>query len=197
MRYFQLIDRSADASALYSPSLFESEYSAFTNFQEIFNRQDATLTDKMSYFDLKGSLPALLQVEDRTSMSASIESRVPLLDHRIIEFMATVPEHIKFKGGNTKHLFKAVVKDIIPEQIYNRKDKMGFPTPLGKWVKGESKDFVRDTLLSEQAKGRGIYDIKKLEHAIENESQFGRVVWGVLCMETWFKIFIDNEVPKI
>ncbi|NDA91096.1 MAG: asparagine synthetase B, partial [Alphaproteobacteria bacterium] len=91
-RYFHLIDRREGSKDLYSDQLFNSDYSSFETFCKIFNRSGiSSITDKMSYFDIKGSLPALLQVEDRTSMAASIESRVPLLDHRILEFIATVP----------------------------------------------------------------------------------------------------------
>lgn len=193
-RYFQLIDRSGSVANLYSNSLSSSDYSSFASFQEVFNRPGInSFVDKMGYFDLKGSLPALLQVEDRTSMAASIESRVPLLDHRIIEFMATVPDHIKFKNGNMKHLFKGVVENILPKAIFDRQDKMGFPTPLEKWIKGESRQFVHDTLLSDQARSRGIYDMKQVEQAINNEHEFGRVVWGLLCMETWHRTFIDQD----
>jgi len=196
-RYFHLIDRREGSKDLYSDQLFNSDYSSFETFCKIFNRSGiSSITDKMSYFDLKGSLPALLQVEDRTSMAASIESRVPLLDHRIIEFIATVPEHIKFKNGDTKHLFKNVVKSILPKDIYERKDKMGFPTPLEKWVKNEAREFVLDTLLSNSARQRGIYNIQKLEHAIGNEPKFGRVVWGILSLETWYKTFIDKDIAS-
>ena len=196
-RYFQLIDRREGSIDLYSDQLFNTDYSSFETFCKIFNRSGiSSITDKMSYFDIKGSLPALLQVEDRTSMAASIESRVPLLDHRIIEFIATVPEHIKFKNGDTKHLFKNVVRSILPKEIYERKDKMGFPTPLEKWVKNEAREFVLDTLLSNSAKQRGIYNIQKLEHAIGNEPKFGRVVWGILSLETWYKTFIDKDIAS-
>ena len=194
-RYFQLIDRREGSIDLYSDQLFNTNYSSFESFYKIFNRpKNSSITAKMSYFDIKGSLPALLQVEDRTSMLASIESRVPLLDHRILEFMATVPENIKFKNGDTKYLFKNLAKPILPKEIYERKDKMGFPTPLEKWVKNEAKDFVLDTLLSNSARQRGIYNIQKLEHAIVNEPKFGRVVWGLLSIETWYKTFIDQNI---
>lgn len=196
-RYFQLIDRREGSIDLYSDQLFNTDYSSFETFCKIFNRSGiSSITDKMSYFDIKGFLPALLQVEDRTSMAASIESRVPLLDHRVLEFMATVPEHIKFKNGDTKHLFKNVIKTILPKEIYERKDKMGFPTPLEKWVKNEAREFVLDTLLSNSAKQRGIYNIQKLEHAIGNEPKFGRVVWGILSLETWYKTFIDKDIAS-
>ncbi|MBX8539433.1 asparagine synthase (glutamine-hydrolyzing) [Pseudomonas cichorii] len=194
-RYFRLIDRSEGMSHLFNSSAFDKKnYSPFETFQGIFNRDGLhSLVNRMTYFDLKGSMPALLHVEDRTSMSTSIESRVPLLDHRIVEFMARVPPNIKFAGGRMKHLFKESVRNIVPQQIFDRKDKMGFPTPLSAWTKGVARDFVRDTLLSERARQRGLYNISAVETALNNESEFGRVVWGMLCMELWHRNFIDGD----
>ena len=194
-RYFKLIDRSAGTAHLYSPEIFSEVYSSFESFQQIFNREDLhSLINRMTYFDLKGSLPALLHVEDRTSMAASIESRVPLLDHRIVEFMARIPPNIKFAGGRMKHLFKESIRNTVPAPIFERKDKMGFPTPLTQWTKGVAKAFVRDTLLSQRAKQRGIYNFAEIERALDAEGEFGRVVWGMLCLELWHLQFIDGDV---
>ncbi len=196
-RYFRLIDRSEGMSQLFNPEALrgQSAYSPFESFQQIFNRDGLhSLVNQMTYFDLKGSLPALLHVEDRTSMAASIESRVPLLDHRIIEFMATIPPNIKFAGGRMKHLFKESVRHAVPKNIFERKDKMGFPTPLTQWTKGPARDFVRDTLLSDRARQRGLYDPRAVEKALDNEREFGRVVWGLLCLELWHRIFIDGDM---
>ncbi len=194
-RYFKLIDRSDGMSHLFAPGVFEGGYSPFESFQKIFNRDGLhSMINRMTYFDLKGSLPALLHVEDRTSMAASIESRVPLLDHRIVEFMARIPPNIKFAGGRMKHLFKEAVRNTVPAQIFERKDKMGFPTPLTQWTKGVAKDFVRDTLLSDRVRQRGIYNYAAIERAIESEREFGRVVWGLLCLELWHRIYIDGDM---
>ncbi|MGF6555120.1 asparagine synthase (glutamine-hydrolyzing) [Pseudomonas sp. S30_BP2TU TE3576] len=194
-RYFRLIDRSEGMSQLFNQGAFDKGYSPFESFQKIFNREGLhSLVNQMTYFDLKGSMPALLHVEDRTSMAASIESRVPLLDHRIVEFMARVPPNIKFAGGRMKHLFKESVRNIIPQQIFDRKDKMGFPTPLAAWTKGVARDFVRDTLLSDRARQRGLYNVEAVESALDNEREFGRVVWGLLCLELWHRNFIDGDL---
>lgn len=193
-RYFNLIDRSAQMKSTISPDAFTGDYSPFASFQSIFNREGLhSLINQMTYFDLKTSLPALLHVEDRMSMAASIESRVPLLDHRIIEFMARIPPNIKFSGGRMKHLLKEAVCNTVPEPILARKDKMGFPTPLTQWVNSSGKEFVRDTLLSSHARQRGLYDMKHIESAIQNEQEFGRVVWGLLCLELWHKTYIDGD----
>jgi asparagine synthase (glutamine-hydrolysing) len=193
-RYFKLIDRSEGMSQLFDPSLFDTGYSPYESFSRIFNRDGLySLINRMTYFDLKGSLPALLHVEDRTSMAASIESRVPLLDHRIVEFMAKIPPNIKFAGGRMKHLFKEAVRNTVPRQIFERKDKMGFPTPLTQWTKGVAREFVRDTLLSGRALERGLYNASEVTKALNSEREFGRVVWGLLCLELWHRVHIDGE----
>ncbi len=196
-RYFSLLDRREGMAQLFNQDALRtsSGYSSFESFQRIFNRAGLhSLVNQMTYFDLKGSLPALLHVEDRTSMAASIESRVPLLDHRILEFMATVPPNIKFAEGRMKHLFKESVRSAIPPSIIERKDKMGFPTPLNQWTKGVARDFVRDMLLSDRARQRGLYDVAAVERTLGNEREFGRVVWGLLCLELWQRIFIDGDM---
>ena len=193
-RYFNLIDRSEQMTSLFSEHVFNNDYSPFAAFQQIFNREGLySLINQMTYFDLKASLPALLHVEDRTSMAASIESRVPLLDHRIVEFMARIPPNIKFSGGRMKHLFKEAVSNTVPPAILQRKDKMGFPTPLTEWINGVAREFVCDTLLSDRARQRGLFNVDMLESVIQSENEFGRVVWGLLCLELWHKIYIDGE----
>jgi len=196
-RYFSLVDRSGGVSHLFNQDAIRGQcgYSPFESFQRIFNRDELhSLVNQMTYFDLKGSLPALLHVEDRTSMAASIESRVPLLDHRIVEFMATVPPNIKFAGGRMKHLLKESIRSAVPTSIFERKDKMGFPTPLTQWTKGPARDFVRDTLLSQRARERGLFNVEAVERALASESEFGRVVWGLLNLELWHRVFIDGDM---
>ena len=194
-RYFRLLDRTESSIGLFDPDAFSTGYSTFDRFQAIFNRDGLhSMVNRMTYFDFKASLPALLHVEDRTSMSVSLESRVPLLDHRLVEFMARIPPNVKFAGGRTKHLFKEAVRNFIPEQIANRKDKMGFPVPLNKWSRGVAKDFIRDTLLSRQARERGLYNMKAVETALAKDAKFSRVVWGLLCLELWHRIHIDGDM---
>lgn len=190
-RYFRLMDRSAGIMDIYQPGVIDSE-TGFEHFREIFQSSNAaSFLNKMLHFDLNVHLPALLHVEDRTSMAWGLESRVPLLDHRIAELMASIPPAIKFKGGHPKHLFKKAVENIVPDEILSRKDKMGFPVPLHLWLKGPLHEFTSDILLSSRAKERGIYDHKKLAASIGNEKDFGRVIWGALCLEMWFKTFMD------
>lgn len=193
-RYFNLIDRRDSLSRLMSEDALKTNHCPFSAFQTIFNREGlGSFINKMLYFDIKASLPALLQVEDRTSMAASIESRVPLLDHRIIELMARIPANIKFSGGRMKHIFKEATRNIIPKAIIERKDKMGFNTPLNQWINGSAKDFVYDLLTSQRAHERGLYNMKNLISYIENPNSHTRTTWGILCLELWHTVFIDQN----
>jgi asparagine synthase (glutamine-hydrolysing) len=126
-------------------------------------------------------------------MAASLESRVPLLDRRIVDLISGVPAAMKFKGGEMKHFLKKAVKDILPPSIFNRKDKMGFPVPLHLWMKnGEVSDFVREILQSQKAKERGIFNSDKIDLLLNSERPFGRSLWGLISLELWFQQFIDN-----
>ncbi len=117
----------------------------------------------MTHFDFKTLLPALLQVEDRVSMAHGLESRVPLLDHRLIELAATIPADIKFRDGDMKHVFKKATEPILPAEIIERTDKMGFPgAALGMDARTSAREFVTDILSSDAALGRDLIDNSKV-----------------------------------
>ena len=195
-RYFRLVDKSQGIHELLDKEFlerFDKDY-LFSIFQKVFNHPDTlSFINKMTHFDQKTLLPALLQVEDRVSMHVSLESRVPLLDTRLVDLVTTIPPKLKFQGGRTKHLLKLAVKNLLPEKILNRKDKMGFPVPIKEWMQGGVfRDFVGDTLLSERSKSRGIYSHIALEEMISNPGVGGRSLWGALCLELWHLQFIDK-----
>jgi len=194
-RYFRLIDRSPDVESLLSQdamSRFKRD-EVYEDFQRVFNHPETTsYLNKMTHFDQKTLLPALLQVEDRVSMAVSLESRVPLLDRRIVDLVTTMPPPMKFRGGKTKFMLKRAIKDKLPAEIFDRKDKMGFPVPLNVWMQGGVvRDFVGDTLLSRASRERGLFDPNGLEGLINREAKFGRQLWGALCLELWHQRFID------
>jgi asparagine synthase (glutamine-hydrolysing) len=164
----------------------------FEEFAAIFDSHGAAaMVNRMLCFDLKTHLQALLQVEDRTSMAWGLESRVPLLDYRLVELIASVPPVLKFKHGQLKSLFRRAVKHLVPTEILDRKDKMGFPVPLNQWFKHELRAFVMDTLLATSCRERGIFNTRAIEKAIAVEQPFSRDVWGALCLELWYQQFID------
>jgi asparagine synthase (glutamine-hydrolysing) len=194
-RYFRLINRAPTMGDEINWELL-GDYSPFETFQTIFNGQNVhkeSYFDLMTHFDFKTLLPALLQVEDRVSMAHGLESRVPLLDHPLVELAATIPADIKFKNGTMKHIFKSAFRSYIPEDIYNRKDKMGFPTPLTEWVQGEARDFILDIFSCKAAQNRILINNRKVLEGLSKEQKFGRKIWGLLCLELWQQQFHDKE----
>lgn len=194
-RYFNLLNRMGSISDFLHSDFINggNESRIFEKFSQQFNKYDTkSYYNKMTQFDLSASLPALLQVEDRVSMAASIESRVPLLDRRIIDLISKMPAGMKFKGGELKYLLKQSIKEIMPPEILGRKDKMGFPIPLHIWSKNKkTRDFMMDTLLSKKAKERNVIKPEYIEKIINSEQPFSRGLWGLLSTELWFNQFID------
>ena len=195
-RYFRLVDRSAGALSLFTAD-FRAQYDRegiFARFQKIFNHPDTlSYYNKMTHFDMVAGLPALLQVEDRVSMAVSLESRVPLLDHRIADLVTRMPPKMKFKGGEMKYVMKRAVKDLLPPAVMARKDKMGFPVPLHLWARGRSRDFFQDLLLSRTTQERGLFDHDEVAKLMGYEAAFSRRSWGIMNLELWFRTFIDQH----
>ena len=153
---------------------------------------DATLlTDQMTY------LPNDLLVKvDIASMANSLEARSPFLDHNLIEFAASLPEQMKMSGFETKSLLKKVAARLVPREVVYRK-KMGFGVPIGKWFRGEMKDFVHGVLLSEKSLKRGIVRPEMIEKYVEDHTSAKRdhsfQIWTMLMLELWFQRFIDRQ----
>ncbi len=195
-RYFRLINRNeGDLDTLnddFKTSFDHNEI--FSRFQGIFNHPKThSYYNKMVHYDMVASLPALLHAEDRVSMAVSLESRVPILDHRIVELITSMPPRMKFKGAEMKYILKKAIKDILPPMILNRKDKMGFPVPLHLWAKNNARSFFQDVLLSQTCRNRGLFNVDQIEKLIDQENAFGRRLWGLLNLELWFQTFIDQN----
>jgi asparagine synthase (glutamine-hydrolysing) len=195
-RYFRLIDRSGGALSLLSPAFragFEGD-AIFGRFRAVFNHPDTqSYYNRMTHYDMVTNLPALLQVEDRVTMASSLESRVPLLDHRLADLMGSLPPVMKFKGGELKYLLKKAIGDLLPAPVLHRKDKMGFPVPLHLWARGSAHDFFADTLLSRRCRERGLLDVGEVEKQMAHEGAYSRKLWGMLNLELWFRAFIDGN----
>lgn len=191
-RYFRLVNRATTMGQEINWQTI-GEFPVFETFQGIFNGQNVgkeSYFDKMTHFDFKTLLPALLQVEDRMSMAHGLESRVPFLDHEVVEFAATIPADVKFKDGKLKMILMDAMKSYLPEGILNRKDKMGFPVPLSKWSQGELKDFIFDIFNSPD---RFFLNKQEILKNISKEQKFGRKLWGLLSLELWCREFIDQH----
>jgi asparagine synthase (glutamine-hydrolysing) len=151
---------------------------------------DATMfVDQMTY------LPNDLLVKvDIASMAVSLEARSPFLDHKLIEFAASLPESIKLNGAETKTLLKKVASRLVPREVLYRK-KMGFGVPFGAWLRGDLKNFLRETLLSEKSLKRGMFAPEKVksfvEEHIEGKVDHAYQLVTLMMLELWFQRFID------
>ena len=193
-RYFRLVDRSSDMTAEVNWNLLDKRR-VVESFNSIFNNKNVgheAYFDKMTHFDFKCLLPALLHVEDRMSMAHGVESRVPFLDHPLVEFAATIPADVKFGGGESKHLLKRALGDHLPPEILSRRDKMGFPVPLKEWFQNELRDFVGDLFGSQAARNRPFMNADAVLANFEKAGQFSRKTWGLLSLEVWHRSFHDK-----
>jgi len=166
---------------------------------QLIERCDAVdVLDKLLYADTKTYLHELLMKQDQMSMAASIESRVPFLDHKLVEFAAKMPREMKLRGSTTKWILREAMKGILPDAILER-PKMGFPVPVGKWFRGEFKHIVDEFVLGKRALERGIFDadfVRKLvakHNAGENHDER---IWALVNFEIWHRRFIDRESAK-
>jgi asparagine synthase (glutamine-hydrolysing) len=199
-RYFRLINRANTMGGTVDWSVFGGG-SPFDDFSRIYwsrNVGKESYFDSMTHFDFKTLLPALLHVEDRMSMAHGIESRVPFLDHGLVELLATIPSSIKFRDGQLKRLLGISFPGEIPREIRERKDKMGFPVPLQLWMRqgGKAREMVLDLLGSRRAKERFYlapgFDVERLMSA---EGMFSRNLWAFLSLELWQREFHDHHQP--
>ena len=171
----------------HNPSAYLDRWFAKANGSGILDA--ALLTDQMTY------LPNDLLVKvDIASMANSLEARSPFLDHKLIEFAATLPEDLKTRRFQTKSLLKKVAARLVPKEVVYRR-KMGFGVPIGKWFREDLKDFVRSVLLSEKSLTRGIVKREMLEKYVNEHTNGERdhsfQLWTLLMLELWFQRFID------
>jgi asparagine synthase (glutamine-hydrolysing) len=151
----------------------------------------------IQYRDLESYLPLdILTKVDRMTMAHSIEARPPLLDHKLVEFAATIPARIRLRGGTTKYLLKRAMRGILPDAIIDR-PKHGFAVPLAQWFRGDLSEFARDLLLSDTCRRRGFFNSQYVESLLR-QNQRGRdldlQLWTILSFELWCRRFLDAPV---
>jgi asparagine synthase (glutamine-hydrolysing) len=155
----------------------------------------STVLDRLLYTDLKTYLVELLMKQDQMSMAASIESRVPFLDHHLVEFAAALPPRMKLRGFTTKWILREAVKAILPREILTR-PKMGFPVPFDVWMRGPWADTARDVLLDRRTRERGLYDTREVARLIDGHAagtvRGGDAIWSLMNLELWYRTFVDG-----
>jgi asparagine synthase (glutamine-hydrolysing) len=151
--------------------------------------------DRLLYADIKTYLHELLMKQDQMSMAASVESRVPFLDHKLVEFTSSLPERLKLRGWTTKYVLRKAMKGVLPEAILAR-PKMGFPVPIGKWFRGQYRSLIEEYVLSERALGRGIFQadfVRALVNRHDTGEDHSERLWALVNFEMWQRKFIDGE----
>ena len=174
--FADLADRAAD------PAVFE----------RLADRQQAPdFVSALQHIDMATYLPDdILTKVDRTSMAVSLEARVPLLDHLLMEYVATIPSDLKLRGETGKYLLKRAMADALPSEILGRR-KMGFGVPLGTWLRRELREMARDTLLGSAARQRGIFRSVEVERLLRihdsGRRDYSARLWALLCLELWME----------
>lgn len=207
---FEPLDRYIEDISIFTrlnkPSLYTSDFrqrlgateaaSRFREYAQLSRSSDAL--DPLLYLDSKTYLPGdILTKVDRMSMAASLEVRVPLLDHKLIEFVCTqIPASMKMKGLETKHIFKRAVREIVPVEILNR-PKQGFGVPIDQWINDQLRDRVRGTLSEPRTQQRG-YIESRYVNLLLDEHERGRrnhatQLWALFMLELWQRTFVDSS----
>lgn len=149
---------------------------------------------RILYAHLKTRLVSLLMKQDKMTMAASLEVRVPFLDHRIVELAASMGDDLKIRGNERKYILRRVAANFLPQDVIMRK-KMGFPVPLGKWFR-ERGDCL-NILFEKRTQERGLFDAKIVrryikEHRVGYHS-FGSLIWYLINLEHWIRIFVEGD----
>ena len=149
--------------------------------------------DRMFKFDMRNYLAALLTSEDRLSMAFSVESRVPLLDYRIAELAGRVGFELKTQPGKSKHLLRLALDGVIPEAILARRDKRGFPTPIGRWLADPKLRLLESMVLNDNPFARRHFDLDQVRRLSNSRLRLGsswsEQLWRILCVSVWGETF--------
>ncbi len=183
----QLLDRHVQSIRAGAASVFSNHLA---------NCDAHSPLDRMLYADSKLWLPDYLLLRgDKLTMANSLEARVPLLDHKLVEFAAQLPESMKLRGSQRKYLLKQVARRLLPAEIIDRK-KQGFPIPIERWLRKEARPMMQDLLSTETLERRGLFNVAFVERLIrEHVSGFtdhSTKLWGLMSVEMWTRKFIDH-----
>ena len=186
-----------DMRKLFRPDAFEllAPYEPWRSKAACMESGNGNWLSALQRLDVKNYLPLdILTKVDRMSMAHSIETRVPLLDHKLVEFAATIPPEMNLRGGTTKYVLKQAMRGILPNGIIDR-PKHGFAIPLGYWFRGKLGAYVRDLLLGESARRRGYFNASYIENLVaqhERGRNLDLQLWTLISFELWARVFLDR-----
>jgi asparagine synthase (glutamine-hydrolysing) len=189
---------NSQKAQLYSKDFLESIDTEFSTsvVKRYLSQGPSGRINRMLYVDTKTSLPDdLLLKADKMTMANSLELRVPLLDHKLLEFAASLPENFKVHRLTTKYIAKRALRDRVPKEILDRR-KAGFPVPYASWLRTELKDWVSDVLLDRNTLGRGYFNKSCIEKLIREDSiseAYPKEILSLVVLEMWHREFIDGD----
>lgn len=191
--FFSAFGRS-DQEELLSDECREGD--AYEHVSSYWEQSRGDLLHRLLYTDIKSYLVELLMKQDNVSMAASIESRVPFLDHGLVEFAMTIPAHMQLRGLSGKEVLKKAAQDLLPQSII-RRPKLGFPTPWSGWLAGAQFDTVQDMLLQPRTLARGFFKLSAVEkilreHRAGYRDNYDRI-WRLLNLELWHRVCLEGE----
>ena len=188
-------------ATLYTPEFFERvrNHNPFERHLSEYRRvQHLDATARMQSVDAHTYLTDDILVKvDKASMLNSLETRAPLLDQCLAEYVASLRPSVRLRDGKSKYLLKRIAADVLPEEILNR-PKRGFAIPLSRWFSGDLNDYARAMLASPKAQQRGLFNQQLISKLLEKDAprQFvnhGSAIWSLTCLELWFQIYMDES----
>ena len=202
-RYIDSISHfgSLKKNALYNAAFRRNLNGGFDKGADVFREiaggvSSENQLDKLLYLDSKTYLPSdILTKVDRMTMAASLEARVPLLDHELIEYVQKIPAQLKLKGTETKYIFKKALEGIVPNEILYR-EKQGFGVPINEWINLQLKDRIYETLLEKRTLERGYFEAKYIKILLDehrrNRRDHSYSLWILWMLELWHRQFVDK-----
>lgn len=167
----------------------------------VIDRYGGTLPEVL-YREIRSTnLPSLLHYEDRNSMAFGVESRVPFLDYRVAEYLASLPLDQKIRDGVTKHVLRQAIRGLVPESIRCRMDKMGFVTPEEVWMKEDLRPLIEEILTSDTFTDRPYWDADLVRQSylayVEGRAAYSPEIWRIVCTELWLRTFFDSREGRV